>query len=96
MLTVEFTVAGIPCIGLDAGPRSQHNEAFSFRSPLTISNETRPLLEVAIVGDGGQEMPVRLVQRQVRASPGRITPRVLTGGAGALVAMKQMRAFALR
>jgi hypothetical protein len=29
MLTVEFTVAGIPCIGLNGGPQFKHNEAFS-------------------------------------------------------------------
>lgn len=31
VLTVEFTVAGIPCLGLNGGPAFQHNEAFSFQ-----------------------------------------------------------------
>ena len=31
VLTVEFTVAGIPCIGLNGGPEFQHSEAFSFQ-----------------------------------------------------------------
>src|SRR3546814_1197104 len=32
VLTVEFTVAGVPCLGLNGGPTFKHNEAFSFRS----------------------------------------------------------------
>ena len=35
-LTVEFTVVGIPCIGLNGGPHYKHSEAFSSRSQLTI------------------------------------------------------------
>jgi predicted 3-demethylubiquinone-9 3-methyltransferase (glyoxalase superfamily) len=31
VLTVEFTVAGVPCIGLNGGPMFKHNEAFSFQ-----------------------------------------------------------------
>ena len=31
VLTVEFTVAGIPCLGLNGGPAFRHNEAFSFQ-----------------------------------------------------------------
>ena len=31
VLTVEFTVAGVPCIGLNGGPAFKHNEAFSFQ-----------------------------------------------------------------
>jgi hypothetical protein len=39
VLTVEFTVAGIACVGLNGGPAFRHSEAFSFsRSPPT----TRP------------------------------------------------------
>ena len=34
ILTVEFTVAGIPCIGLNGGPQFKHNEAFSFSGPV--------------------------------------------------------------
>ena len=32
VLTVEFSVAGIPCVGLNGGPEFKHNEAFSFQS----------------------------------------------------------------
>ena len=31
VLTVEFTVMGIPCVGLNGGPTFRHNEAFSFQ-----------------------------------------------------------------
>ena len=31
VLTVEFTVMGIPCIGLNGGPEFKHTEAFSFQ-----------------------------------------------------------------
>jgi len=31
ILTVEFTVMGIPCLGLNGGPAFKHNEAFSFQ-----------------------------------------------------------------
>ena len=31
VLMVEFTVLGIPCIGLNGGPTFKHNEAFSFQ-----------------------------------------------------------------
>ena len=38
VLTVAFTIMGIPCIGLNGGPEFKHSEAFSFQSPPT----TRP------------------------------------------------------
>ena len=37
VLTVEFTVAGVPCIGLNGGPRSNIAKPSRSRSPLTIS-----------------------------------------------------------
>jgi len=39
VLTVEFTLAGIPCLGLNNGSAFKHNEAFSFQIA-TISKET--------------------------------------------------------
>lgn len=39
MLTVEFTVAGIPCVGLNGGPVFKHNEAFSFQISTRISKK---------------------------------------------------------
>src|SRR5881397_1533844 len=54
VLTVEFTVAGIPCLGLNGGPAFKHNEAFSFQV-LTDDQEETDRYWNAIVGNGGQE-----------------------------------------
>ena len=54
VLTVEFTVAGIPCVGLNGGPAFQHNEAFSFQIATDDQAETDRLWN-AIVSNGGQE-----------------------------------------
>ncbi len=54
VLTVEFTVLGIPCIGLNGGPVFTHNEAFSFQVATEDQNETDRYWN-AIVGNGGQE-----------------------------------------
>ena len=54
VLTVEFTVAGIPCIGLNGGPAFKHNEAFSFQIATDDQEETDRYWS-AIVGNGGQE-----------------------------------------
>ena len=54
VLTVEFTVAGIPCIGLNGGPMFKHNEAFSFQIATEDQEETDRYWN-AIVGNGGQE-----------------------------------------
>ena len=64
VMTVEFTVAGVPCIGLNGGPAFKHNEAFSFQIATDDQEETDRYWN-AIVGNGGQESAVRLVQRQV-------------------------------
>ncbi len=54
VLTVEFTVMGIPCIGLNGGPAFTHSEAFSFQVATTDQAETDRYWN-AIVGNGGQE-----------------------------------------
>ncbi len=54
VLTVWFTVMGIPCLGLNGGPAFQHNEAFSFQVATVDQAETDRYWN-AIVGDGGQE-----------------------------------------
>jgi 2-polyprenyl-6-hydroxyphenyl methylase/3-demethylubiquinone-9 3-methyltransferase len=54
VLVVEFTVAGIPCIGLNGGPAIKHNEAFSFQIATDTQEETDRYWN-AIVGNGGQE-----------------------------------------
>ena len=54
VLTVEFTVMGIPCLGLNGGPEFKHNEAFSFQVATADQAETDRYWN-AIVGNGGVE-----------------------------------------
>jgi predicted 3-demethylubiquinone-9 3-methyltransferase (glyoxalase superfamily) len=54
VLTVEFTVMGIPCIGLNGGPAFTHNEAFSFQVATEDQAETDRYWN-AIVNNGGKE-----------------------------------------
>ena len=54
VLTVEFTVLGIPCIGLNGGPNFTHSEAFSFQVATDNQEETDRYWN-AIVGNGGEE-----------------------------------------
>src|SRR5690606_12745249 len=51
VLTVEFTVMGIPCLGLNGGPAFRHSEAFSFQVATEDQAETDRLWD-AIVGNG--------------------------------------------
>ena len=54
VLTVEFVVMGIPCLGLNGGPGVKHNWAFSFQVATADQAETDRYWD-AIVGNGGQE-----------------------------------------
>ena len=54
ILTVEFTVLGIPCIGLNGGDAFKHSEAFSFQVATDDQEETDRYWN-AIVGNGGEE-----------------------------------------
>ena len=54
VLTVEFTVAGIPCMGLNGGPMFKQSEAFSFQI-LTDDQEETDQYWNAIVANGGEE-----------------------------------------
>lgn len=54
VLTVEFSVMGIPCLGLNGGPAFKHTEAFSFQVATQDQAETDRYWN-AIVGNGGQE-----------------------------------------
>jgi predicted 3-demethylubiquinone-9 3-methyltransferase (glyoxalase superfamily) len=54
VLTVLFTVMGIPCLGLNGGPAFKPNAAFSFQVATTDQAETDRYWN-AIVGNGGQE-----------------------------------------
>jgi predicted 3-demethylubiquinone-9 3-methyltransferase (glyoxalase superfamily) len=53
VLTVEFTVLGIPCLGLNGGPACQHTDAFSFQVSTRDQEETDRYWD-AILGAGGQ------------------------------------------
>jgi 2-polyprenyl-6-hydroxyphenyl methylase/3-demethylubiquinone-9 3-methyltransferase len=54
VLTVAFTVLGLPCLGLNGGPEFKHNESFSFQVSTADQAETDRYWD-AIVGHGGQE-----------------------------------------
>ena len=54
VLTVGFTVIGIPCLGLNGGPTFKQSEAFSFQVATVDQAETDRYWN-AIVGNGGQE-----------------------------------------
>ncbi|MEO7494616.1 MAG: VOC family protein [Massilia sp.] len=75
VLTVEFTVAGIPCIGLNGGPHFKHNEAFSFQISTDDQEETDRLWN-AIVSNGGQESQCGWCKDRWGLS-WQITPRAL-------------------
>jgi predicted 3-demethylubiquinone-9 3-methyltransferase (glyoxalase superfamily) len=75
VLTVEFTVAGIPCIGLNGGPAFKHSEAFSFQIATDDQQETDRYWN-AIVGNGGQESACGWCKDKWGVS-WQITPRVL-------------------
>jgi 2-polyprenyl-6-hydroxyphenyl methylase/3-demethylubiquinone-9 3-methyltransferase len=78
VLTVEFTVAGIPCLGLNSGPAFKQSEAFSFQIATDDQTETDRLWN-AIVGNGGQESACGWCKDKWGLS-WQITPRVLTEG----------------
>ncbi|MEJ8834821.1 VOC family protein [Ramlibacter sp. AN1133] len=75
VLTVEFTVMGIPCLGLNGGPAFQHSEAFSFQVATEDQAETDRLWD-AIVGNGGQASECGWCKDRWGLS-WQITPRVL-------------------
>ena len=74
-LMVEFTVAGIPCLGLNGGPQFKHSEAFSFQIATDDQAETDRYWN-AIVGNGGQESQCGWCKDKWGIS-WQITPRVL-------------------
>ena len=76
VLTVEFVVAGIPCIGLNGGPRFKHSEAFSFQISTEDQDETDRYWN-AIVNNGGLESQCGWCKDRWGIS-WQITPRVLT------------------
>lgn len=76
VLTVEFSVMGIPCVGLNGGPAFKQTEAFSFMVATDDQAETDRLWN-AIVGNGGQESACGWCKDRWGIS-WQITPRVLT------------------
>jgi len=93
VIVVEFTVAGISCMGLNGGPMFKHSEAFSFVIATEDQEETDRYWN-AIVGNGGQESACGWCKDKWGVS-WQITPRVLTdamaaGGAAAKRAFDAM------
>ncbi|WP_448651482.1 VOC family protein [Pseudomonas fluorescens] len=76
VLTVEFTVLGIPCLGLNAGPAFPHTQAFSFQVATDDQAETDRYWH-AIIGNGGQASACGWCKDKWGLS-WQITPRVLT------------------
>ena len=76
VLTVEFTVVGVSCVGLNGGPIFKHSEAFSFQIATDNQEETDRYWN-AIVGNGGQESQCGWCKDRWGVS-WQITPRVLT------------------
>lgn len=76
VLTVEFTVMGIPCIGLNGGPEFTHSEAFSFQVATDDQAETDRLWS-AIIDNGGQASVCGWCRDKWGLS-WQITPRILT------------------
>jgi 2-polyprenyl-6-hydroxyphenyl methylase/3-demethylubiquinone-9 3-methyltransferase len=75
VLTVEFTVAGVACMGLNGGPAFKPDEAFSFQIATDDQAETDRYWN-AIVGNGGQESACGWCKDKWGVS-WQITPRVL-------------------
>jgi predicted 3-demethylubiquinone-9 3-methyltransferase (glyoxalase superfamily) len=75
VLTVEFSVIGIPCVGLNGGPAFKHSEAFSFQIVTDDQAETDRLWN-AIVRNGGQESQCGWCKDKWGLS-WQITPRAL-------------------
>ena len=75
VLTVDFTVVGVPCMGLNGGPTFKHSEAFSFQI-LTEDQADTDRYWNAIVGNGGAESACGWCKDKWGLS-WQITPRVL-------------------
>ena len=91
VLTVEFTVFGVPCLGLNGGPTFPHSEAFSFQIATDDQEETDRLWN-AIVGNGGQESACGWCKDKWGLN-WQITPRALTAAITDPDAAAAKRAF---
>ena len=92
VLAVDFTVMGIPCMGLNGGPAFKHSEAFSFQVATDDQEETDRYWN-AIVGNGGQESECGWCKDKWGFS-WQITPRVLLEAVGSKDPEAAKRAFA--
>ena len=92
VLTVEFSVMGIPCVGLNGGPAFKQTEAFSFMVATDDQAETDRLWN-AIVGNGGQESECGWCKDKWGLS-WQITPRALTDAVMGADRAAAARAFA--
>ncbi len=93
VLTVDFTVCGVPCLGLNGGPAFKHTEAFSFQISTEDQEETDRYWN-AIVGNGGMESACGWCKDRWGIS-WQITPRALTEAmaAGGEVAKRAFEAM---
>lgn len=80
VLMVEFTVCGIPCIGLNGGPKFPHSEAFSFQIATDSQAETDRYWN-AIIGNGGAESMCGWCKDKWGVN-WQITPRILMEAMG--------------
>lgn len=76
VLTVEFTVCGVACLGLNGGDAFKQSEAFSFQIATDDQAETDRYWN-AIVGNGGAESACGWCKDRWGLS-WQITPRALT------------------
>ena len=76
VITVEFTVVGVPCVGLNGGPVFRQTEAFSFQISTESQEETDRYWN-AIVGNGGAESACGWCKDKWGVN-WQITPKVLT------------------
>ena len=91
VLTVEFRVMGIPCLGLNGGPAFRHNEAFSFQVATDDQAETDRLWH-AIIDNGGQASACGWCKDRWGIS-WQIIPRVLTAAIASPDRAAAKRAF---
>ena len=75
VLTVDFTVAGVACMGLNGGDAFRHSEAFSFQILTEDQAETDRYWN-AIIGNGGAASECGWCRDRWGLS-WQITPRVL-------------------
>ena len=93
VITVEFTVCGVPCVGLNGGPPFKQSEAFSFQIDTADQAETDRYWN-AIVGNGGQESQCGWCKDKWGVSwqivPRTLTDAMIAGGAEAKRAFDAM------